>query len=85
MRRGAANALAEIGPEAKEAVGALIKTLGDADADVRSNAANALARIGPRAKEAIQALEHLAERDPEEYVRHEAHFTLERIKRIEKP
>jgi len=79
VRKDAANALAEIGPEANEAVLALIKTCRDADADVRFYGANALGRINPKAKEAIQELERLAEKDPEEYVRAEARFSLKRI------
>src|SRR5215471_766952 len=43
----AAEALAEIGPPAKDVVPALIKTLNDPEHFVRGSAAKALGRIGP--------------------------------------
>jgi hypothetical protein len=55
-RRYAASALGGIGPEAKEAVPALITTLKDQNVDVRRYAASVLGEIGPPAKEAVPAL-----------------------------
>ena len=48
--------LGEIGPEAKSAVPALIKTLREGDVRLRGPAAEALGKIGPDAKTAIPAL-----------------------------
>jgi HEAT repeat protein len=56
FRRYAAEALGKIGPEAKEAIPALIAALNDQDADVRRYAADALGEIGPEAKVAVPAL-----------------------------
>ena len=51
----AAKALGGIGPDAKDAVGALIKSLDD-ESDVRKAAAKALGKIGPDAKKAVDVL-----------------------------
>ena len=56
MRRLAAAAVANIGPEAAAAVPELIGALGDADTQVKINAAVALSRIGPKAEPAIRPL-----------------------------
>ena len=56
VRRVADEALAKIGPEAKEAVPSLVQLLEDDDADVRRAAAETLEKIGPEAKEAIPTL-----------------------------
>jgi HEAT repeat protein len=55
-RRAAAKALAEAGPNAKDAVGALADALKDNDSFVRRFAAQALGEIGPAAKDAVPAL-----------------------------
>jgi HEAT repeat protein len=60
VRVGAARALGEVGPAAKEAVPALIAALKGMDDGVRESAASALGRIGPAAREAIPALEAAA-------------------------
>jgi HEAT repeat protein len=56
VRRAAAAALGEIGPEAKNAVNALGVALYDENADVRIAAAWTLVEIGPEAKDAVNAL-----------------------------
>jgi HEAT repeat protein len=53
-RRCAAKSLAMMGPDAKEAIPALIDKLNDPD--VRVDAADALGRIGPAARQAVPAL-----------------------------
>src|SRR5262245_60515983 len=55
-RRSAAKALAEMGPQARDAVPALTETLKDKDLFVRRFSAQALGAIGPEAKSAIPAL-----------------------------
>jgi len=55
-RREAAYQLGRIGAKAKDAVPALIATLGDSDSGVRETAALALGEIGPEAKAAVPAL-----------------------------
>jgi len=60
----AIEALGRIGPEAKEAVPALIKTLEDKDWNVRVCTAWALGQIGPEAKAAAPALCKLLEDKP---------------------
>jgi HEAT repeat protein len=55
-RRLASHALAQIGPAAREAVPALIKTLLDPESFVRVWAAAALARVQPENPDAIPAL-----------------------------
>ena len=52
----AAGLLEQIGPEAKEAVGALAVALDDSDRHVRRSAAKALGRIGPEARSALPRL-----------------------------
>jgi HEAT repeat protein len=60
----ALEALATIGPDAKEAVPGLIKLLGDnRGSGIRTAAADALGAIGPDAKEALPALERLRRED----------------------
>jgi HEAT repeat protein len=56
-RRGAANALQRIGPDARAAVPALIEAL--QDGDLMFDAAMALGAIGPGAKAAVPALKEL--------------------------
>jgi HEAT repeat protein len=81
VRQGAARALGQIGPKAKDAVPELIRLLGDPDAGVRRGAATALGQIGPESKLAIPELERLAEKDPDESVRQNAHDALEKIRK----
>jgi hypothetical protein len=60
-RRGAAIALGQIGPAAKDAVPALIEVLKDKDDRVRNYAASALGKIGPAAVPAL--MEALKDKD----------------------
>ena len=55
-RLEALRAIQELGPEAEEAVPALVDTLGDGDVEIRAAAAEALGAIGPGAKAGIPAL-----------------------------
>jgi HEAT repeat protein len=74
-----AEASRTIGPEAKEAVPALIAALKDQDAGVRWEAATALGEIGLEAKEAVPAL-IAALKDQNELVRWYAARALKTIK-----
>jgi HEAT repeat protein len=66
VRIAAAKKLADLGPQAKEAVGPLTEALDDPDDRVRFNAAKALAKIGPDAKPASRGLVRtLADDNPE--------------------
>jgi HEAT repeat protein len=56
VRLEAAQQLADMGPDAREAVPVLNNALADADPRVRATAAYALGRIGPDAKDAIPGL-----------------------------
>lgn len=56
VRDSAAEALGEIGPEAKDAIPTIIDLLQDGRVYVRESAANALGEIGPYANEAVPAL-----------------------------
>jgi HEAT repeat protein len=56
VRQQAAIALYNIGPDAHEAIPALIQALADDDSELRSNAALALGGIGPRAEPAVPHL-----------------------------
>ena len=56
VRWRAANALGDIGPEAKDSVPALIDALKDKNSPVRGGAAFALGSIGPEAKDSVPAL-----------------------------
>lgn len=55
-KRDASYHLMKLGPKAKEALPALIKSLDDSDKQVWSNSVSAIAAIGPDATEAIPAL-----------------------------
>lgn len=63
VRDRAAQALARIGPPARQAVPSLIDALNDPDWRVRRSAARALGQIGPAAEEAVPALIEVI-RDP---------------------
>jgi HEAT repeat protein len=63
IRWRAADALANIGPEAAEAVSALASKLDDPDHHVRSSAANALVKIGPHSVPALVAAVRHHDRD----------------------
>jgi HEAT repeat protein len=56
IRYRAARVLARIGPDALEAVPALVRHLNDVDISVRREAARALGQIGPQAAEAVPPL-----------------------------
>ena len=80
IRSIAAVTLGEIGPEAKDAIPALIQLLQDQDAEgfARANAALALGQIGEGAKDAMSVLIQ-ALRDQDKYVRRDAAGALEEI------
>lgn len=74
LRRKAAEALSQIGPEARNAVPSLIKALDDKEVDVRRWSAIALAKIGPDARPALAALVKALKSDNDRFVRsHAAH------------
>jgi HEAT repeat protein len=79
VRASAAEALGEIGPQEEEVVPALIAALDDPENFVRASAAWALGNIGPKAKQAAPKLKRLAEKDPDESVRHDAREAIEKI------
>ena len=79
VRLACLQTLAMVGPPAKEAVGELIKTLGDPTARVRMTAARALGNIGPDAKTAEAALTK-AIKDDDANVRQIAEAALVQIK-----
>ena len=67
VRRGAAFALGEIGPDSKAAVSALVRAVGDEEEEVRDAAVRALGWIGPEAGAAAPALLRLLKNgEPEE-------------------
>jgi HEAT repeat protein len=72
----AINALAELGPMARSAVPALLRSLADDAPSIRMGAAEALAAIGDRA--VIPALEGLLE-DKDDFVRDAARASLEKL------
>ena len=80
IRSIAAVTLGEIGPEAKDAIPALIQLLQDQDAEgfARANAALALGQIGEGAEDAMSVLIQ-ALRDQDKYVRRDAAGALEEI------
>jgi HEAT repeat protein len=74
--KAAINALAELGPKARSAVPALLRSLADDAPSIRIGAAEALAAIGDRA--VIPALEGLLE-DKDDFVREAARASLEKL------
>lgn len=78
VRAWAAHALAEIGPDAKDAVSALIKLVNDADEGPRNTSCMALGDIGPAAKDALPALQY-ALNDSSKDVRQFAKQAIEKI------
>jgi HEAT repeat protein len=79
MRVEAAQALWDLGPEAKAAVPALIEALQDQDEAVRVSVILTLGIMGPDAKAAIPALKRIIETDPRVRVR--AQHVLRSIER----
>lgn len=77
-RLTAAQALGEIGPEAKEAVSTLIEALRDQEKSVRQNVVRALGEIGLEAKMAVPAL-IAALKDQDSFVRLSAAEALGKI------
>jgi HEAT repeat protein len=84
VRLEAAQALAQIGPAAKEAVPALAKSLADKEEEVRSVTAFALGEIGPDAKGAVGNLAKALE-DGDWFVSVAAAQALEKIGPDAKP
>jgi HEAT repeat protein len=80
VRSWAAQALAEIGPDAKKAIPALIRLLSDSEEGPRIGSCIALRCIGPAAKAAIPALSN-ALNDPSKDVRRFAQDAIEKIQR----
>jgi HEAT repeat protein len=80
VRSWAAQAIAEIGPEAKGAIPALIKLLSDPEEGPRIGSCIALSGIGPAAKEAIPALNNTLN-DPSKDVRQFARNAIDRIQK----
>ncbi len=79
VRLGAAKALRQIGPDAKDACGDLVLALKDPDKDVRDQAITSLIDIDPTRKEVLPILiERLA--DPDRQVREKAVEQLARMK-----
>ncbi len=77
-RFSAAVFLADLGPDAKAAIPALTRALGDGEQIVRGHAARALGEIGPAAAGAVSELEKLLE-DESRWVRE---MTAEALKKI---
>ena len=76
VRGSTAGVLCEIGPDAKDAVPALIGALKDDNLVVRASTAIALGEIGPDAKDAVPALSKVLVDDEESLVRMTAAQTL---------
>src|SRR5262245_41109967 len=79
VRGSAADALGQIGSDAKEAMPALIAALKDQDANVRRYAAHALGQIGPDTKDTVPAL-IAALKDQDKWVRTTAVCALGKIR-----
>ncbi len=76
VRAGAAAALADLGPGARQAIPALVKALKDEDAAVRRHGAAALGRIGPGARDDAAAVLFVLLRDADRGVRQAAQAAL---------
>jgi HEAT repeat protein len=75
----AANALGNIGPEARKAIPDIIPLLDDREFLVRWAAAGALGQLGPPAKDALPTLKKLAAEDPDPGVRDAADNAVKEI------
>ena len=80
VRGWAAHAIAEIGPDAKDAISALLRLLNDRAEGPRNTSCIALGRIGPAARDALPALRE-ALNDPSKDVRGFAQHAIEQIDR----
>ncbi|MBI3616539.1 MAG: aldo/keto reductase, partial [Candidatus Omnitrophica bacterium] len=81
VRRTAGESLSRIGPQAKEAVPALIKVLQDDVPVVRETSAMALGRIGPEAKEALPHLNRALEREKDFTIRETIQEAISQIQK----
>ena len=80
VRQNAAAALAQLGPEARDAVPALTSALRDPEWAVRRQAALTLGKIGPEARSALPALTKLGQGDPHGLVRSAAREALKQLR-----
>jgi murein DD-endopeptidase MepM/ murein hydrolase activator NlpD len=83
-RYGAAVALLEIGPAAKDAVPTLTSMLRDSNRDTRGVAVVGLGSIGSPASSSVPRLLSLSVSDSDEYVRREACTAAGRIQRLDR-
>jgi HEAT repeat protein len=81
VRREVVHTLARIGPAAATALPALVRVLGDPDADVRAQAAYAFVYFGDRAAAAVRPLTVVMLSDPSEDVRYQAASALGHFER----
>ena len=78
-RMRAANALSNLGPEAKQAIPDLIELLGDSEPLVRWAAADTLGHFGSDARDALPTLKKLAAEDKDPRARASAEWAVKAI------